>query len=508
MRAFISSIVTAAALAIIAAGCGSGTGPDSLSSRQAVGGGAVQSCTAKCHNSTSTISPDPVVTNGSGTRGKHIAHVQNTGIPCEKCHDEYLNAPSHLNGRLDTPDPAVLVVYFDATNPTGTWINDTGAAAGSCASLLCHGTDTLDWYGTGTANFQNCGACHAVSIGARRRVAGAQGDFGGNASVVSHHVTTTGDPVREQCLVCHDQSTHTAGTVRLRNADTGASIAFDALVPSSLEPFCLSCHDANGAAATFATGGTPTNPFNDGAAMGQAPNRAGVEIHDQWNRTYGHRRAGLTCIGNGTPATGCHGNGHGSAYVGLLARNLSLPSGKNAWYGAADEPDYDLCFTCHAAYSRVSKEAILGMRTGGKYALDLFNNHGALPAYATANIQTFFRDVNLGTTGKAYDDPAFFGSAHENLHMYHLQIGSAWNYRDAIPSSIVCVSCHSVHGSNTQWGWLHDTLLFSRMAGSGGDQFGRIGAALDSLGNYPTSCTFNCHNILGPTSSWFEPSDE
>ncbi|MHB8845017.1 MAG: hypothetical protein ACYC7L_09765 [Nitrospirota bacterium] len=85
---------------------------------------------------------------------------------------------------------------------------------------------------------------------------------------------------------------------------------------------------------------------------------------------------------------------------------------------------------------------------------------------------------------------------------------NAWDYRDMVPSSIVCVSCHSVHGSNTQWGWVYDSIQFSHFTGTAGDQYGKIGAALNLLGNYPTSCAFNCHDIFGPTSSWFEPSDE
>jgi predicted CxxxxCH...CXXCH cytochrome family protein len=509
MKTLLTSVIVLVAMAFTMAGCNSGTGPDSLSTQQTQGSIPISSCTEKCHNASSTISPDPLVTNGTGTYGKHIAHVQNTGIPCEKCHANYINAPTHMNGMLDT-GPAVNLVFFDSTNPPPAQFDKNAGppVAGICSNLVCHGSDALDWYGTGTANFQDCGSCHSFTIGTRRRVTGTQGDFGGNASIVSHHVTTTGDPAREQCLVCHDQSTHTAGTVRLRHADGGAAIVYSAASPTTLEPFCLSCHDTTGAASTFVSGGTPTSPFNDGSTMGQVPNRASVEIKDAWNKTYGHRQKGLTCIGDGTPNTGCHGNGHGTANVGLLARNLTLPNAKTNWYNVADEPDYDICFTCHAAYSTVSKEAILGMKAGGNYATDLFNNNGVLPAYAIANIQTLFRDVNLGTTGKAYDDPTFFSSAHENLHMYHLQIGPAWNYRDSIPSSIVCVSCHSVHGSNTQWGWVHDELQFSHFT-VGADQYGMIGAApLSLLGNYPTSCTFNCHDMFGPTHSWFEPSDE
>jgi hypothetical protein len=303
-----------------------------------------------------------------------------------------------------------------------------------------------------------------------------------------------------------------SGTVRLKNADSGATIVYSAATPSVVEPFCLSCHDATGALLSFMTGGTPTSPFSDNAVMGQAPNRASVEINDQWNKTYGHRRQGLTCLGTGMTNTGCHGNGHGSTYVGMLARNLTLPNSKTNWYSVADEPDYDLCFTCHASYSLVTKEAILGMRTGGNYQLDLAGN-GVLPAYAITNIQTLFRDVNLGTTGKAYDDSTIWSSVHENLHMYHVQIGSAWNYRDTMSSSIVCLSCHSVHGSNTQWGWVHDEMAYGHYAGSGADEYGMMLVPKANLSAYPTSCRFNCHdvfeNTLGVTThSWFEPSDE
>ncbi|NTW58114.1 MAG: hypothetical protein HGB21_01835 [Nitrospirae bacterium] len=484
---------------LFAAGCDSGRGPDSLFAPKSTSG-----CMT-CHNS--TIAPDPLVTNGSGTYGKHISHVQSGGIPCERCHYTYSQLVTHMNGTLDTGYPAVLIVYFDSTNPSGAWINDTGPGTGTCSSVSCHGGYSLDWYGTGVSG---CAACHFAQMGSRRPVLGANGDFGANPAMLSHHVSGTADPTPAQCQVCHEMTQHMGGTVRLKQADTGAAIAYNPTSPNTLEPFCLSCHDADSAVSTFTSGGTPTSPFNDGSTMGQVPHRASIEIKDAWNKTYGHRQKGLTCIGDGTPNTGCHGSGHGTANVGLLARNLALPNAKTNWYNVADEPDYDLCFTCHAAYITVSKEAILGMKAGGNYATDLFNNNGVLPAYAIANIQTLFRDVNLGTTGKTYDDPVSFSSNHENLHMYHLQIGPAWNYRDSIPSSIVCVSCHSVHGSNTQWGWVHDSLQFSHVTGSGSDQYGMIGAApLSLLGNYPTSCTFNCHDVFGTTThSWFEPSDE
>jgi predicted CxxxxCH...CXXCH cytochrome family protein len=246
-----------------------------------------------------------------------------------------------MNGTLDTGDSAVLIVYFDSTNPSGAWINDTGPGTGTCSSVSCHGGYSVDWYGTGVAG---CAACHFAQMGSRRPVIGANGDFGANPAMLSHHVTGTADPTPAQCQACHDMSQHMGGTVWLKQADTGASIAFDPAVPSTLEPFCLSCHDTDGAGSTFISAGTPTSPFNDGSTMGETPHRASIEIKDAWSKTYGHKQKGLTCIGNGTPDTGCHGNGHGTGFVGLLAKNLSLPTAKTNWYNVADEPDYDLCW--------------------------------------------------------------------------------------------------------------------------------------------------------------------
>ncbi len=487
-------------------------GVDTLSWYGTAGWTAPTACTT-CHSAAYSTVLDPLLTNGAGLSGKHGRHVGSIGFACSKCHQNYPSRASHASGVLDTQDPAVPLVFFDGTNSSGTWTSDTGQETGSCATTNCHAGESPEWYGTAGVATPACAICHVNAMGSRRPVVGANGDFGANAAVKSHHVTRGpgNDPLTDQCLVCHDMSVHMGGTVRLRSGDTGAAIAYDSANASTRESFCLSCHDTQGATSTYITGGTPTAPFNDGSVIGQTPYRASAEISTQWNKTYGHKQQGVTCVGDGTINTGCHGNGHGTANVGLLAKNLTLPITKYTFFNSADEPDYDLCFNCHASYSRVSKEAILGMRADGIFATDLLATWGVLPAYTIADIQTLFRDVNLGTTGKAYDDLAFFSSAHENLHMYHVQAGDTfygWRYRDTTLSAITCISCHSVHGSNTQWGWVHDAMLFSHLSGTGGDQYGRIGVDPSNLDVYPISCTFSCHMFFPTTSSWFEPSQE
>ena len=461
------------------------------------------SCTT-CHSSSFSSALDPVLTNGSGLSGKHVTHVASLGFACTKCHLGYPARASHMSGSMDTQNPAALIVAFDGTNPLGSWVGDSGPQTGSCSNLACHGTQAPDWYGLAGVTLPSCALCHTSPIGQRRAVMGAGGDFGANASIRSHHVTNGpgSDPVADQCLVCHEMSFHMSGTVRLKNADTGSAIVYAAATPFSLAPFCLSCHDEDGAMFTFRSGGTPKTPFIDGSVMGTAPYRASVDILANWNKVFGHRNQGLTCIGNGTPNTGCHAQAHGSPNVGLLARNLTLPGTKGNLFVTADEPDYDLCFSCHASFPRVTKEAVLGARQGGKYDLEQPSPY-FIPA-----IQTGFRDHNLGgVSGNFYDDPNFFGG-FLNLHLFHLQTPNSWLYRDSIPSSIHCLTCHSIHGSNTLFGWVHDDMLFSHFTGTGTDAYGMI-LVPSSLGFYPTSCVSSCHTFFpGATHSWFEPSGE
>jgi hypothetical protein len=194
--------------------------------------------------------------------------------------------------------------------------------------------------------------------------------------------------------------------------------------------------------------------------------------------------------------------GHGSDHTGLLSKNLTLPNLSSAWYSASDEGSYEICFTCHQSYARVTKEAVLGYRTGGKYDIQ----GDGTPPYNIPNILTRFRD-RYDESGKFYDDGGFF-SVYSNLHYFHLQ-GGYWTYRGTMGSSINCISCHDVHGSNTQRGWLYDQLQYMHYAGEPGDQYGTMDAQdYSTFSSYPANCTFNCHELMEKTFNWYEPSGE
>jgi hypothetical protein len=330
---------------------------------------------------------------------------------------------------------------------------------------------------------------------------GAEGDFEANASILSHHVAGGADPTDAQCVICHDQSQHMAGAVRLLEADTLAVITHDPASPVGLEPFCLSCHDTDGA-------GGNNDPFADGQTLGVAPYRMSAEIKTHWNKTYGHQRLipGLTCMGSGDPDTGCHAGGHGSANAAILARNMTLPNNNGGPYEVGDEVHFEICFNCHQSYPRVTKEAILGVQAGSNYDWDHYW-WGIFPPYNLPNIMTRFSDRNTNTPGIFYDDTNFMGS-HLNLHYWHLD-DTLFRYRDFYDwTGITCITCHNVHGSDTPWGWVYDEMQLQHYT-VGTDEYGVMEYVdVNTLSNYPFGCNWNCHSVLGQTYMWFEPPDE
>jgi hypothetical protein len=137
------------------------------------------------------------------------------------------------------------------------------------------------------------------------------------------------------------------------------------------------------------------------------------------------------------------------------------------------------------------------------------------PYILVDGIQTKFRDQNNNhATGKFYDDRPLAGD-FLNLHWYHIGI-QAWSYRGSAQdlifctdcTGISCTACHSVHGSNTQWGMVYDSMLYSQTTVSV-DTFSMMSVDPTTLEQYPTYCAFNCHNNLpNPTHGWFDPANE
>lgn len=350
-------------------------------------------------NPAGTVGPDPLSTNGSGTDGKHVAHVTSRGITCVKCHFNFDSNPAHFNGGVISKGVAPSPVHFYSSNPTGKW--SYAAPSGTCSSTTCHRPSNPDWYSAATVTLDTvCSNCHSAPLGTiRRQITGTAGDFATTPSVTSHHVAG-GGPTSAQCTVCHDQSLHIGGTVRLRHADTGTRIDFVPTNPATLEPFCLSCHDADGALATAVTPSVALSPFADGQTLGAMPYLASTTIASSWSGSSTHRSRGLTCAGTGALNTGCHGrngaiNAHGSINKGLLSNtmNFQIPLVSASVYtsnpvGSSDYANNcKLCFDCHANYPAVTKEVVLGYRSSG-----VCNIQKAPTPYFMLGMQSLFRD--------------------------------------------------------------------------------------------------------------------
>ena len=150
-----------------------------------------------CH--ASGLANDPMTLNGSGSYGKHIAHVGEHGYSCETCHNGYKNNTLHGNGLLDA-DGAGQIIYF-ADGFTATWDNSTG----TCASLSCHGS--ISWY---TTEELDCVSCHAP---------GTVLDPLGKGRHSVHLSTNQAEMNGMICETCHynyrDNAAHTDGTTDL-----------------------------------------------------------------------------------------------------------------------------------------------------------------------------------------------------------------------------------------------------------------------------------------------------
>jgi hypothetical protein len=335
------------------------------------------------------------------------------------------------------------------------------------------------------------------------------------------------------------------GTVRLSHGDTGTRIDYDPADPATLEPFCLSCHDADGALFTTTTA-TGLNPFNDGVTLGTMPFAAGVTIAASWNGSSTHRSRGLTCAGGGTPNTGCHGrsgavNAHGSLNKGLLSNtmNFEIPLVTASVYsadplGSSDYANnYNLCFDCHASYPAVAKEIVLGYRSGGVY-----NIQKAPSPYFTLGMQSLFRDrfisnpadfpTGWGGISQPYND-TMWGDAYLALHNYHLLGFEAnalgpdptenmmqWKYRGdpARIGRITCTACHNVHGTagatirstHAELGLQQDYFGVLQP----GESYTTIDPFVNStlMSSFPLNCAVDCHGLMGQSFYWHTPNGE
>ncbi len=270
---------------------------------------------------------------------------------CTECHALHEPAGTNLSLVASTVRNETLgqdkPVVFTARTGTGSFDDGAGADDGICQ--VCHTATAYHLHdGTGTTHNDgtdctachthaagfipsgetSCTGCHASTQGSRRAVVG---EF----ALASHHVQ--GSVTDADCTVCHDMTQHQQGSVRLKNVDDPANPAAVVVLDGNpltspteaakLEPFCLDCHDGDGANGSA--------PFSDGTMP--------PTINETLWAAASHATGQTTCMGDGE-TFGCHSTGHGSLKTAMLA----------PWDGSQPGvPGDDLrqeegfCYSCH-----------------------------------------------------------------------------------------------------------------------------------------------------------------
>ncbi len=371
------------------------------------GGQALTTCinnpNANCHGSTVAAphSPKPWL----GSTRSHVTTAEENAAICSVC---------HLAGANLTPS------LRQASYATGTptCYNNT----------MCHG------------NVGDCTGCHSSQQNTyRRAVVGSGGTLANDFGLTSHHAKAATTINQFTCDVCHDQSNHRTYTdgvsVLLTNQNSGAALAYDGTTATkaNLETFCVSCHDADGAARL---GTKAFTPFYDSSDNTTPPNigwTVGAMAHSV-------NMACFNCHGNSSGVAGStvnpRFNGHGSVTAKLLQDANYLVASPNAY-----------CLNCHDAASANAGKAATDIR--GQFALTYrhttatcFDCHGTA-GNGVASIHTL-RSGNhtaanatiAGNLASAKGVPVTFSASNWTAPTTGVAITATSEYQ-------ICLRCHS-----------------------------------------------------------------
>lgn len=245
-----------------------------------------------------------------------------------------------------------------------------------------------------------CTGCHDTTVfGKRREIVGENGDFAMNSHHVRGNVTADLD-----CLACHYTGDHGSGIVKLADPDHATDVIYEynPATPETLEPFCLACHDNDGAAAGYGI-----TPFSDGVDV---PN---VKAGGQWaSSAHGsipyavNGGRPITCLGDGV-INGCHANGHGSVNYKIMTADTRLDVS---------------CANCHIGYDTLYNN---GSHPMGQSIIA--NGNAYIMMCTTCHNPHLVRDqVYLET------EPDFTSDPVTNLYAMGTTLTSGWG----------CVACH------------------------------------------------------------------
>lgn len=468
--------------------------------------GIIDLCTASCHSLSGSVGRDV-----DPHTGPSVLTTAGAPIACNECHDPHSHDSAYPGSRCSgdddggggcfikdqisvnsawvTPLTSSKTVVLTAQTGTNSLADGDTTYNGLCevchtatsyhradgsgsshnAGLDCigchsHSDGTDGATGDGFAGAGGCTICHELTQpngtgDYRREVVGAGGDF----TLTSHHVTdgtTTEVITDDDCEVCHDQSTHkTIGNtpnVLLTDADGGASITYDG-TGSSVETFCLSCHD-----------GDASVPFSDGATVADIEGTWAGSAHDA---TTAAGMADERCLG-------CHGgtdstrtgltydqNVHGASYAHLLSRSpfasvaptssfLCYNSGCHGTSGSGGDLQtvfartYTHTITSDTVHDEATEAASTwgsGAFTGGNRHVNCLDCHDSHAAGATNH--------TAGTNAVTTSSPIYGASGVSftagALAKWGTPTSANYTWTDSVTYEYeICLKCHS----NYAWG--------------------------------------------------------
>ncbi len=403
--------------------------------------------------------------------------LNHKGMTCTTCHYAHQTGSGNIyliNDNINTPNSGLKPVVFTVNTTAANYGDASGTYNGVCE--VCH-TNTDHYTNTsgGTADARhvpapqkcvnchphnqafyaqtNCFDCHnAVQdkpgvgpVGGRRQIVDANGNgtgAGGDFKRTSHHVNGS-IPNVSDCIKCHYMGDHKRGEVKLFDPDLGYAniITYNPADKSSVESFCLKCHDSNGANGDV-------TPFSDNVT---------VPVIDQAMWTASAHKTSASA--NSNTCLGCHDNGHGSNKSTLIGPYTY--SGPGTGTDLMNEEE-GFCFTCHGSGGAASVKVHLAFSSYTNTATNFYKHD------PTA---TYRKHVNGETGG------ATFGGANRHVE---------------------CVDCHNPHGA--QAGTATAPTLLPTLIGETGVEPGYAGAGAPTGFTWQSSVTqeyqvcFKCHS--------------
>ncbi|MEM7828314.1 MAG: CFI-box-CTERM domain-containing protein, partial [Candidatus Aenigmatarchaeota archaeon] len=354
---------------------------------------------------------------------------------------------------------------FDGSAPGGQSHND-GA---NCVST-CHPHKQKFWAVGG-----DCIDCHSSPQGSlpRRAVVGAGGDFIKRSRHVTNG-TTTQVVTKWECSVCHAEGNHITGDtttyhadgiVQVKNADTGAVIQIETSARSRnydqglVDLFCVSCHDSDGATATYSRNPAPirvtptaTNPFGDGGtnSAGTGLIQAYQEYVQGGNLGAYYPRPRVIDVKSQFTRTANTYSDHALAQpAGPGQRYTTVRLRSGAWVSPWNDTSTTHCSDCHYndknAHGTANTKYILDDASGNDSQYTGESSYVCFKCHAYAAYNSVWGDGNEGNSATAYasiSHPIRDRSAHvdENRNRFGIYCLSCHGGREGGPDSSTLIA--------------------------------------------------------------------